>query len=466
MGRCKKVSEWFQCLTQGHSFSIIVLGILFVVISVSYFPTMDAPFQGDDFRYVRHLFFYLPDLLDGQGWDEWLSGFSGFGAWSYFRPAFQLSYLYDFLVWGLNPVGYHFSHLVLHLLTTFAIFLLCWSLTHRRAPALVAGLFFAVMPIHVEAVSWFGARADGLSTFGYVSSVLFFILFCKSRRTLFLLISVGAFVVTLLAKESAVTLPFVLVTYDWLYNRTTFSRVPMKHLPFWGILAIYLVIRAILWGSAGMSPALRSLSFPWDYFSQTYLLALVDPFLSDMTGEIRWGLLVAMGLASYIYRSRREVWMAVAWIGITILPSLVSLDANVFDRYVYLPSAGLVIALASIVSNPLPRFANMSYRFAMVLCLMIFAVYANELFFRNEAWTRAAKITQSVTQQVRLLHPTVPADARLTFTNVPVLVGGRGMQAFGGKLHYAMQLAYKNPQLEDYIYSLGDRTPIVLKKVP
>ncbi len=343
--------------------------------------------------------------------------------------------------------------------------------------ALVASVFFAMMPIHVEAVSWFGARADGLVTFGYVLSVIFFVLFRHSRHARFLAFSIGAFIVALLAKESAVTLPLVLLTYDWLYHREVFGQIPQglkKHLSFWSVLLLYLVFRMILWNSTGAFPAPRSLSFLWDYLSQAYVLgnstgafpaprslsflwdylsqayvlALVDPFLSDMTGEIRWALLALAGLVLFIYRSRRELWFAAVWLGITILPSLFSLDTNVFDRYVYLPSVGLVIALASVVTNPFPRLANLSRGVAIALFLLIFFVYANGLYERNGAWARAAQITQLVIQQVRALYPTVPSDARLIFTNVPVLVGGRGMQAFGGKLHYALQLAYRNPQLE------------------
>lgn len=118
----RKSEQWF--LDEWRTFSIILMGILFIVIVILYHPVIDAPFQGDDFRYVWYLFFYFPDLLDGQRWENWLSTFSGFGAWSYFRPVFQLSYLYDYLVWGLNPLGYHLTSLALHLLAAFSSFLL------------------------------------------------------------------------------------------------------------------------------------------------------------------------------------------------------------------------------------------------------------------------------------------------------------------------------------------------------
>ncbi|MBM3130067.1 MAG: hypothetical protein FJ009_15770 [Chloroflexi bacterium] len=437
----RKSEQWF--LDEWRTFSIILMGILFIVIVILYHPVIDAPFQGDDFRYVWYLFFYFPDLLDGQRWENWLSTFSGFGAWSYFRPVFQLSYLYDYLVWGLNPLGYHLTSLALHLLAAFSSFLLSWLLTHRRRVACVAGLLFAVMPIHVEAVSWFGARADVLVALAYVMSILFFILFSKSHRILFLAASSVAFVLALLAKESSVTLPLILLIYDWLYERKALLCLKRMytHLLFCGFLVVYLAVRILLWDMTGMSPVPRSPQFPWDHFSQAYLLALVDPLLVDMSNEIRWIILGVVGVLLFVYRSRREVWLAVAWLIITILPSLFSLDADVFDRYVYLPSVGLGILLASVIADPLSSLIGRSYRVAIVLCLVVLALYANGLHTRNTAWARAAQITQLVTQQVLSLHPALPPDARLIFTNVPVLVGARNMQAFGGKLLGSLGIA-------------------------
>ncbi len=439
----RRLQEW-------HIFSTLVMAGLAIVVGVLYLPVTDAPFQGDDFRYVHYLFFNLDALLEGKKWDIWLSTFSGFGAWSYFRPMFQLSYLLDYLSWGLNPVGYHLTNLLLHTLTAFLVFILCWQLTRQRWAAVVAGLCFAIMPIHVEAVAWFGARADGLNALCYSLSVVSFVLFRQRGRLIFLALSIIAFGCALLAKEVAVSLPLVLLLYDWLYQRGRILAVQAlcEHLLFWGVLAGYLGLRVALWGQTGISVGTRVAALEWDYLSQAFILALTDPFLSDMTNELRWLLLGLAGIGLLIYRFRRELWLGVGWIGATILPSLLSLDRSVFDRYVYLPSVGLALLLASVISRPGVFKARLSYAIGFVMFVTVVGTYAPALYARNEAWARAAQITQLVTQQVRLLHPTVLSDARLIFTNVPVLVGGRGMQAFGGKLHYAMQLSYKNSRLE------------------
>jgi hypothetical protein len=457
--------KWIQRTSNWRIYATSVLGILALVVGVLYSPTVDANFQGDDFRYISYLFFNFKTLLAGRGWVSWISTSSGWGPWKYVRPLFQFSYLLDYMTWGLNPIGYHISSLVLHILTAFLVVILCWQITRHCLTAAIAGMLFAIMPIHVEAVSWFGARAEVLSTLWYLITVVFFILFRQRGRGFFLFVSVGAFIMTLLAQETAITLPLVLILYDWIYHRERIRKTwwaVWQHLPFWGILLVYLVIRVSLWGQGGTYIGSRLLKAPWDYISQVYFLGLVDPLLSDMTGTIRWVLVGLALLMLFAYHSRREVLWGSGWAIITMAPLLLTLDQFIFDRYFYLPTIGLSIVLASILIRSFTRFTTLSRAVSVIGLAVLFVIYGTGLYVRNEAWARAAQITQLVTQQVLALQPRLPSDARLVFTDVPVLVGGRGMQAFGGKLDLAMQLVYNNPKLEVYDFT---RFPLWLDRL-
>lgn len=442
--------RWSRPLDDWPTFSLIVLGILTTVVLVLYSPTLDASFQGDDFRYLHYLFFNLNSLLAGQSWLDWLAYGFGWGAWTYFRPVFQLSYLSDFLAWGLDPVGYHLSNLALHVLASFLVFVLFWQLTHKQLPALAAGLLFGVMPIHVEPVSWFGARADGLSTLWYLLAVVFFVLFRRRLRRVFLLYAIVAFVAALMTKESSVTLPAVLMLYDWLYSWSGWQKLRNLVVPqlfFWSVLAAYVVFRLVLWAQLGTFANSRIQNLKWDYLTQIVTLHVFDPFFSDMTGQLRSILLGTAVLVVLLYHSRREVLIGAAWVGLTLIPSLLTQDYFIFDRYIYLPSVGLSVVLASVLTQPVPRFKTLSRLLATGALTLILVTYARALYNRNGEWARAAQITQIVLNQVRNLHPSLPSDARLVFTNVPVLVGPRGMQAFGGKLELAIQLIYGDRQL-------------------
>lgn len=422
-----------------------------IVIGLAYSPIVTANFQGDDYAHLKYPFFNFPSMIEGRNWRTFLSLVPPYGVVPYFRPVLQLFNLVDYLAWGLNPIGYHLTNLVLHWLTAFLVFVLCQQLTRARFAAVAAGLFFALMPIHVEAVSWFAARADGLNALCFLATVVFFVLFRQHSSGLYLMASIGSFVVALGVKEAAVTVPVLLLAYDVLYRRDVFARVRDWVVPyagfalaFIGYAGLRLVARGL--GDAGSFQLART--FEWDYLSQLYALGITDPFFSDMTNELRWLIFGVVVLLLVLFRDRREVWFGALWAVLTLVPSLLSINATIFDRYLYLPSIGLALVLASILSRPRLKLEGPARAIGVLLVCALSLFYANALYARNQEWSRAAQITQTVEEQTQSMLPDPPADSRLVFVNVPVLVGGRQMQAFGNMLPTALEIRYNNPNLE------------------
>gem|GEM_PF-611748 len=438
---------------RGTPFAIFFLIAASFLVGILYNPIIAANFQGDDYGFLRYLFFNYPALLQGQGLYEWLVSFPWLSFLPYFRPVLQLFNLLDYTAWGLNPFGYHLTNLLLHWLTSFFVFVFCNQLTRSRLAAVAAGLFFAMMPIHVEAVSWFAARADGLNALWYVMSVVFFVLYRQRERRLFLAVSVVAFAMALGVKEVAVTIPIIIIAYDLLYHRDSQSvHRPRAWLVPYALFALtlagYAALRLITRGVAGSGSFELARTFEWDYLLQLYALGITDPFLSDMTGELRsiiFGIVIGLMI---IYRAHRQLLLGVFWAIVTLVPSLLSINATIFDRYLYLPSIGFALVIGSILSQPIPQPWRWSRVIGIGLVGTLGIFYASALYARNQEWGRAAQITQTVEEQVQALHPKFPADARLVFVNVPVLVGGRQMQAFGNMLPSAMQIQYDNPNLE------------------
>src|SRR5262249_5709713 len=112
--------------------------------------------------------------------------------WTTFRlghyvPLSWMTLGLDYVLWGMNPVGYHVTSLVLHAANAVLVFLLATqlvSLARRREgesaiitpevrwAAAFAALVFAVHPLRVESVAWITERRDMLSLFFYLASVL------------------------------------------------------------------------------------------------------------------------------------------------------------------------------------------------------------------------------------------------------------------------------------------------------
>src|SRR5207244_4701442 len=81
----------------------------------------------------------------------------------------------DYLLWGMNPFGYHLTSLLLHAANAVLFFFVVRRLLTRALPspserghaltvsAGVAALVFAIHPLRVESVAWATARPDALS---------------------------------------------------------------------------------------------------------------------------------------------------------------------------------------------------------------------------------------------------------------------------------------------------------------
>jgi len=98
----------------------------------------------------------------GLGWSQLRWMFTTFHLGPY-QPLSWVTFGLDYLIWGINPVGYHLTNLILHTANCLLLFLWLRAFTQKLWPsALVSGLF-AWHPIHVESVAWIAERKDVLS---------------------------------------------------------------------------------------------------------------------------------------------------------------------------------------------------------------------------------------------------------------------------------------------------------------
>jgi histidinol dehydrogenase len=75
--------------------------------------------------------------------DFWQEGeHSGF-----YRPVVSLSYFLEFRLWGLTPLGYHVTNLLLHLAATLLVGVTAYQLVGRSAAAGIAALAFGTETI-------------------------------------------------------------------------------------------------------------------------------------------------------------------------------------------------------------------------------------------------------------------------------------------------------------------------------
>src|SRR5437867_12198407 len=134
----------------------------------------------------------------------------------------------DYLLWGMNPLGYHLTNLLLHAANAAVFFFVVRWLLARALPspsehgyalavsAGVAALVFAIHPLRVESVAWATERRDVLSGLFYLLAILLYLRACErgARGRGWYWLSVAVFGCALLSKSMVVNLPVVLLILD------------------------------------------------------------------------------------------------------------------------------------------------------------------------------------------------------------------------------------------------------------
>ncbi len=169
------------------------------------------------------------------------------------RPVWVLSALLDCKWWGLNPAGHHLTSVSLHAVNSLLVFCLALLLGARlssgRLPfAFLAGLLFALHPVHTEAVAVVGFRADLLCALFFLAALALYVLSRREEgealsrprraaRGFLLAASVAAAALAFLSKQMALTLPLVIVLHDFCFAEGGRFAALRRRLPVYGAYA-------------------------------------------------------------------------------------------------------------------------------------------------------------------------------------------------------------------------------------
>ncbi len=298
------------------------------------------------------------------------------------HPLTWLSHMLDVEMFGLKPGWHHLTNLLFHIANSVLVFLVLKKMTGALWRSAFVAALFALHPLHVESVAWVAERKDVLSTFFFMLTLWAYSRFVefKVKNSKFsiqsYLLALFFFALGLMSKPMLVTTPFVLLLLDfWPLRRfqpstfnfqlSTLRSLLLEKTPFFALTLASCVITFVVQRSGGamtdiarlpMGPRLsnalvgcltyiRKMFWPSD-------LAVLYPF--PHTPQITAAILaffVLLGITSLaVWRLRRSPYLAVGWFWFlgTLVPviGLVQVGAQAMaDRYTYIPSIGLFIAI-------------------------------------------------------------------------------------------------------------------------
>lgn len=289
-------------------------------------------------------------------------------------PLTFLSYALDYAVWGNNPLGYHLTGNVIHSLNAGLVFLVGLRLACVRGEAVgarpftiaaVGAVLFALHPLHVESVAWAAERKDVLYAFFFLLSVFAYLKYSQLSSGAWYAASLVFFLLSLLSKPMAVTLPVALLIMDYYPLERLRGRLRMAALekaPFFALSAIASAVTVLAQRSGGavvpvdayplwMRAAVAVRAFGFYVFKSVFPAGLAPyyplPFRGELLDMSFYGsvaLMITVILISIIVFRRSKAFSA-AWLYylVTLTPviGLVQVGGQAAaDRYTYLPLLG------------------------------------------------------------------------------------------------------------------------------
>ena len=360
---------------------LVICLALFAATLVFYNPiTHDGFVLLDDVPYILS----NPPVRAGLTWATVKWSFTTFHA-GYWHPLTWLSHALDCQIFGLNAAGHHYISLLFHAANAVLLFLLLEEATGLAWPSLIVAALFALHPINVESVAWAAERKNVLSMFFFLAAMLAYDRYARHGGVWRNILVSVLFVLGFMAKPQIITLPCVLLLWDYwplgrmlagsrqtadpshssvAYRPRSLRYLVAEKIPLFLIVAATSVITFKAQRSADAVRTLGEFGFRVRFENAivSYALYLRDlawpSHLAPMyphpgNGIPLWQVAVSalalVGITTAVLLGRNRRYLAVGWfwfLGVLVpMIGLVQVGEQArADRFLYIPMIGVMMA--------------------------------------------------------------------------------------------------------------------------
>ena len=355
----------------------LLLGLVLALATLAvYYPVHNHPFLNyDDEGYVVKNI----AIQSGLNWQTVAWAFATYHE-SNWHPLTWLSLALDYQLFDLNPAGYHDTNLLLHVMNVLLLFLVLQGVTKSAGPSFMVAALFALHPLNVESVAWIAEQKNLLSMLFCLLAVGAYSWYVRKPGVRRYALVAALFVLGLMAKPQIITLPFVLLLWDyWPLRRmateddNSCGPTDLPQRSFWWlwweklplivlvIASALITMRAQRAGGSVTSLLQHPLSVRLENALICYVryigkgfwpspLAPLYPYptRSFAAWQVLGAALILLLITLLVIRYRRHRYLAVGWFWFlgTMIPmiGLVQVGSQAMaDRYTYLPGVGIFL---------------------------------------------------------------------------------------------------------------------------
>ena len=342
----------------------VVLCLLLVAATLAvYNPVHGNSFVNfDDDHYITH----NPHIVAGLSWDTVKWAFTNYYEANW-HPLTWLSHALDCQWFGLNPVGHHYVNVFLHAVNALLLFWVLQSATKRTWPSLLVAALFALHPVNVESVAWASERKNVLSMMFLLLGLGAYGWYAKKPVMGRYFLVAACFACGLMAKPQVITLPFVLLLWDYWplrrFETATAKELLVEKTPLFGLALASAVITMRAQKAGGAIHNFAAYSFRvrlenaivayTRYIGKAFWPTRLSPLYPHPLDLLRlWqvvaSILILALVSVVVIRNRRHGYMFTGWFWFvgTLVPMVGLIQVGeqaMADRYAYLPFVGLFV---------------------------------------------------------------------------------------------------------------------------
>ncbi len=415
---------------------LLCLGLIVVVFACYVRVVHNGFVIYDDNEYITE----NAHVKEGLYWSTVKWAFTTFDEANY-HPLTWLSHALDCQLFGLNPAGPHCVNVLLHAINAVLLFLLLQFATGFRWRSLMVAALFALHPINVESVAWAAERKNVLSMLFFLLALYAYVWYTREPNGQRYAAVAGWFTLGLLAKPQVITLPFLLLLWDyWPLGRASvprkgsikdrartrsFSFLLVEKVPLLLLSALSAVItmQAQRAGGAvkdfstyGMRLRLETAVIAYArYLGKAFwpakLLAMYPhPTKLYPAWQVGAAVVLLLLITALVLRARKQPYLVVGWFWFmgSLVPMIGLVQVGVqeiADRYAYISFIGLFVMIVWGVADWAQAYTSKARRISArwlavpaVACLLVLAIltYGQVHYWHDTEsfWRRTLALTQ------------------------------------------------------------------------
>lgn len=404
--------------------------ILFVISFLLYTNTLTHDYALDDYMIIKDNRFTkggidsIGKILSNDMFAGHVENYKSDLSGGRYRPLSQVTFAIEYEIFGENPQFSHFINVILFSLTVILIFLSFNRLLNKDKPfenwlnsiPFLAALFFAVHPIHTEAVANIKGRDEIMSMLLVLVSFYYLLKYIDNKKITFWILSSAAFFLALLSKENSITYLAVIPLALVMLREKSLSESLKSIIPHFLAAFIFILIRQSVVGFSKQLPVEELMNQPFldmSFFEKigtvlytfyVYLKLLFIPFsltydyypyhipksaIYDFIPLI--ALAATLGkiyIAFRLYNQNKLISFSIFYFIITF-----SIVSNIFfsigsfmnERFIYMPSLAVCLIFAWFISKYLQN-KILNKNITMGILLAAAGIYSMITVTRNPVW--------------------------------------------------------------------------------